>query len=147
MYVRTGRGAALAAVLVICILGANTAGAATPEEDLIAAASSGASAKLGPWLANLDEEYQQSSDKRAFRTRNPMLRIQNGKTAMDLYASDAADLRRDLAQLGATNVRTKGPLVTAQVPVSALSRLAALPSLQFAMPAIARFAWPRRAIS
>ena len=57
---------------------------------------------------------------------------------IDLYANDAAGLRRSLEQLGARNVKAHGPLVSAQVPVSALGQLAALPTLRFAMPALAK---------
>ena len=57
---------------------------------------------------------------------------------VDLYANDAAGLQRSLAQLGARNVKTHGPLVSAQVPVGALGQLAALPTLRFAMPALAK---------
>ncbi len=57
---------------------------------------------------------------------------------VDLYANDAAGLQRSLAQLGARNVKVHGPLVSAQVPVSALGQLAALPTLRFAIPALAK---------
>ena len=63
-------GVALAATLFVGIFNLGTALAATPEENLIAAGGSGAAAKLGPWLANVHEEYQNSSNKRAFRSRN-----------------------------------------------------------------------------
>ncbi len=135
---RIALGVALAATLFsgLCYLGA--AAAATPEEDLIAAAGSGVAAKLGPWLANVHEEYQGSANKRAFRSRNPAVRVQDGMVGVDLYANDAAGLQRSLAQLGARNVKARGPLVSTRVPVSALGQLAALPSLRFAMPALAK---------
>jgi hypothetical protein len=131
-------GVALAATLMTGLLTFGAAAGATPEEDLIAAASSGPAGKLGPWLANVHEEYQKSSSKRTFRSRNPAIRTQGGMIGVDLYANDAAGLQRSLVQLGARNVKAHGPLVSAQVPVSALGQLAALPALRFAMPALAK---------
>jgi hypothetical protein len=138
MYVRKALGVALAATLFVGIFNLGTALAATPEEDLISAGGTGAAAKLGPWLANVHEEYQRSSNKRAFRSRNALVRVQGGFVGVDLYANDSAVLQRSLAQLGARNVRSRGPLVSAQVPVSALGQLAALPALRFAIPSLAR---------
>jgi hypothetical protein len=138
MHARIFSGVALAATLFSGLLAVGTASAATAEEDMIAAASSGNGAKLGPWLTNLQQEYQNSSDKRAFRSRNPALRVQNGMIGVDLYANDATGLRRSLEQLGARNIKTHGPLVSAQVPVGSLAQLGASPSLRFAMPALAR---------
>jgi hypothetical protein len=137
MYVRT-LGVALAATLFTGISGFGAAAAATPEEDMIAAASSGAAAKLGPWLANVHQEYQASSNKQAFRSRNSALRVQGGLVGVDLYANDAASLQRSLSQLGARNIKARGALVSAQVPVRALGQLAALPALRFAIPALAK---------
>jgi hypothetical protein len=131
-------GVALAATLLAGIFQLGTALAATAEEDLIAAGSSPAARKLGPWLANVADEYRSSSNKRAFRSRNAAIRQQGGLIGVDLYANDAAGLQRSLAALGARNVKARGPLVSAQVPVSALGQLAALPSLRFALPALAK---------
>jgi hypothetical protein len=131
-------GVAFAATLFAGVVSFGTAAAATPEENLIAAASSGTAAKLGPWLANLHEEYRNSSAKRTFRSRNSAIKVRGGMVGVDLYANDAAGLQRSLAQLGATNVKAHGPLVSAQVPVSALGTLAALPALRFAIPALAK---------
>jgi hypothetical protein len=139
MQARIGMGAvALVAALAAGVLGAGSAGAATAEENLIAAGSSGAAGKLGPWLADIYEEYRRSPNKRAFRSGNAALKVHGGKVGVDLYASDAVGLQRSLVALGATNVRARGPLVAAQVPIDALGQLAALPSLKFAMPALAR---------
>ncbi|HKU15482.1 MAG TPA: S8 family serine peptidase [Steroidobacteraceae bacterium] len=138
MHVPSILGAALAATLVTGILAAGAAAGASAEEDFIAAASSGPSAKLGPWLANVAAEYQNSSNKRAFRSSNSTLKVRDGMVGVDLYANDAAGLQRSLAQLGARNIKSHGPLVSAQVPVSALNGLAALPSLRYAMPSLAK---------
>ena len=138
MHARKSIGVALAATLLTGIFNAGAALAATPEQDLITAGSSGVTAKLGPWLANVHEEYQNSSNKRAFRSRNSAVRVQGGLIGVDLYANDAVSLQTSLAALGARNVKSNGPLVSAQVPVSALGQLAALPALRFAIPSLAR---------
>ena len=138
MHARTFSGVALAVTLFCGLMACGAASGATPEEDMIAAASSGPGAKLGPWLTNVHEEFQRSSNKRAFHSRNPALRVEGGMIGVDLYANDAASLRRSLEQLGARNLKSHGPLVSAQVPVSALGQLAALPTLRFAMPALAK---------
>ena len=110
----------------------------SPEETLIASVKNGPLQKLGPWLANLSDEFQQAPNKRAFQTRNPVLKVHGGKVAVDLYANDPAALRAALATLGASKVTARGRLVSAQVPVSALADLAALPSLAFAQPVLAK---------
>jgi hypothetical protein len=136
MHVRKFLGVAIAATLAIGFFNPGASQAATPEEDLIAAGSGAVAAKLGPWLANVHEEYQRSSNKRAFRSRNSMVRVQGGMIGVDLYANDSAGLQRSLAQLGARNIKARGPLVSAQVPVSALGQLSASPTLRFAIPAL-----------
>ena len=113
------------------------AGPTTAEEQLVDAVKNGPYQKLGPWLANLYQEYQGTRDKSAFATRNPVLRVHGGRVGVDLYASDAAGLQRSLVALGATNISSTGPLFSAQVPVSALGNLAALGSLAFANPVLA----------
>jgi hypothetical protein len=112
--------------------------AQSAEESLVSAAKNGPLQKLGPWLANLYDEYQQSSDKKAFKTKNPVLKVSDSKVGVQLYAEDAASLQSSLATLGATNVKASGVLISAQVPVSALGDLAALPSLKFGDPVLAK---------
>jgi hypothetical protein len=138
MHSRKILGVAAVATLLAGLGNLGTAVAATPEENLIAAGSNAAAAKLGPWLTNVHEEYQNSSNKRAFRSRNSLVRMQGGLVGVDLYANDAAGLQRSLALLGARNVKSRGPLVSAQVPVGALGQLAALPTLRFAIPSLAK---------
>jgi hypothetical protein len=138
MHARKILGVAAVATLLAGLGNLGTAVAATPEENLIAAGSNAAAAKLGPWLSNVHEEYQNSSNKRAFRSRNSLVRMQGGLVGVDLYANDAAGLQRSLALLGARNVKSRGPLVSAQVPVGALGQLAALPTLRFAIPSLAK---------
>ena len=42
------------------------------EEQLVDPVKNGALQKLGPWLGNLSDEFQQAPDKQAFQTRNPV---------------------------------------------------------------------------
>lgn len=109
----------------------------SPEETLLASVKNGALQKLGPWLANLYDEFQQAPNKETFQTRNPLLKVRGGRIAVDLYAGDPAVLQAALTALGAANVRAVGPLVSAEIPVRALADVAALPSLQFGEPVLA----------
>jgi hypothetical protein len=110
----------------------------TPEEALVESAKNGPLQKLGPWLANLYEEFQGSTNKSTFKTRNPVLKVYGGKVGVDLYANDPVSLQRSLATLRASDVKAIGPLVSAQVPVGALGDLAALSSLKFGDPVLAK---------
>jgi subtilisin family serine protease len=98
-------------------------------------------AKIGPWLGNLYEEYQQARGKgaadKAFRSSNKTLRVADGMVAIDALALDPAALQRSLRELGATNLRVRGPLVSARVPVSALGQLASVAALRSARPVMA----------
>jgi len=107
------------------------------EESLLARVKNGPMQKLGPWLANLYDEFRQAPNNATFETRNPVVKVRAGRVAVDLYANDPAALQAALTSLGATNVRAQGPLVSALVPVRALGDLAALPSLAFGDAALA----------
>lgn len=137
MSSRTGLSFALMLPLLIAGAQFATAQATTPEQELLDAVKNGPLQKLGPWLANLADEYQQASDKKAFKTRNPVLRVSGSKVGVDLYANDAVSLRQSLVSLGATKISAQGPLLSAQVPLAALAKVAALPSLKFASPVLA----------
>jgi hypothetical protein len=120
---------------VSLLLGAAPAIAATPstpEEKLVDSVKNGPLQKIGPWLANLYDEYQQSPNKDAFTTTNPVLKLHAGKVGVDMYANDPESLQGSLASFGGENIKANGPLVSAQVPVSALGKLAALSSLEYA---------------
>jgi len=108
------------------------AATSTPEEKLVDSVKNGPLQKIGPWLANLYEEYQQSPNKKAFSTTNPVLKVHGDKVGVDMYANDPTSLSSSLASLGAENINAAGPLISAQVPVSALGKLAALSSLEYA---------------
>ncbi len=137
MSSRTGLSFALMLPLLIAGAQFATAQATTPEQELLDAVKNGPLQKLGPWLANLADEYQQASDKKEFKTRNPVLRVSGSKIGVDLYANDAVSLRQSLVSLGATKISAQGPLLSAQVPLAALAKVAALPSLKFASPVLA----------
>jgi len=131
-------------VAIVCIapllLSTVTAQAASgsAEEQLVSGVKQGPYAKIGPWLGNLYQEFQQSGNKKAFTTRNPLIKLSAGNVGVDLYANDPVALQRSLSTLGATKVTAKGPLVSARLPVGALGALAALPSLKFASPVLGR---------
>jgi hypothetical protein len=119
------------------------AAAPTPDspDAILNAVKNGPNAKIGPWLGNLYEEYRESAGKgtkaKAFKSSNPMLRVSNGRVGIDAYATDAAAFSESLRALGATKIRTIGPLVSAQVPVQALGQIAGLASLRSARPVLA----------
>jgi subtilisin family serine protease len=111
-----------------------------------------ANAKLGPWLDNLFEEYLAVRGKeiagQQFRSSSKTLRVSNGMIAIDAVASDGAGLARSLRSMGATDIRAKGPLISARVPVSALGRLAGDGALAYARPVMATTnALPPKAVS
>jgi len=108
------------------------AAASTPEEKLVDSVKNGPLQKLGPWLANLSDEFQQSPNKQNFTTQNPVIKLHGGKVGVDMYTNEPASLQSSLVSLGADNIQANGALVSAQVPVGALDKLAALPSLEFA---------------
>ena len=136
----TARTKAVFVLSVSLMLGTTPAIAAnpsTPEEKLVDSVKNGPLQKIGPWLANLYDEYQQSPNKQAFTTTNPVLKVHGGKVGVDMYANDPASLQGSLAAFGAEDINTNGPLISAQVPVAALGKLAALSSLEFADPVLA----------
>ena len=76
------------------------------------------------------------------------MRVRQGRIGIDAYANDGAALVRTLRALGATQVKRRGPLVSAQVPVSALGQIAGLAALKSARPVLAiREALPPQAVS
>ena len=140
------RGTRFAAVLaaVSFFVGATAALAAPTPDDpkaMLDASKTSPQAKLGPWLSNIYAEYKEAAAKgvtaKTFRTKNKALRSAKGMVGIDAYANDAAALTRSLKALGATKVKARGPLVSAQVPVKALGQIAALTSLRSARPVLA----------
>ncbi len=134
---RPGALFAVALTLTLGVAPIAHAQSPSPEEALLSSVKNGPLQKLGPWLANLYDEYRGAPNKDAFVSRNPVIKLRGGKVGVNLYASDAAALQAALTTLGATNIKAQGPLVSADVPVRALGDLAALPSLQFGDPVLA----------
>ena len=132
-----------ALTMMVGTVPAALAAAPTPDspDAILNAVKNGQYAKIGPWLGNLSDEYHEAVGKgvtaKAFKTKNPMLRVSNGYVGIDAYAADAGALVRSLNALGATKVSARGPLVSAQVPVKSLGQIAALASLRSARPALA----------
>lgn len=119
---------------------------------VLSEAKNGPHAKIGNWLANLYEEYRESAAQgvkvKDFKTRNRQLRVSQGTIGIDAYANDAASLVSSLRSMGATRIRSRGPLVSARVPVNALGQLAGLAALRSARPVLAiAEALPPQAIS
>jgi hypothetical protein len=112
------------------------------EEELLAQVKQHPLAKLGPWLINLYEEYQQfqasgGRSRTAFLSRNPALRVRNGEVAIEGVVNDPVAFSATLAAVGATNVRANGILFAARVPVDSLDRLGRDPALRSASPMMA----------
>jgi len=128
---------ALALALMLGAAGVARAQSQSPEESLLASTKGGPLEKLGPWLANLYDEFRAAANQDRFASRNPVLKVYGGRVAVNLYAADRAVLTAALTDLGALDITAQGPLVSARVPVRALASLAALPSLQFGEPVLA----------
>ena len=126
----------------------------TPDDPaaVLAETKQSPNAKLGPWLDNLYQEYQEAKAKgvadKNFRSVNKALRVTRATIGLDAVATNGAALASSLKAMGATNVRTQGPLVSARVPVSALGKLAADPALRYARAPLATTeALPAKAVS
>lgn len=119
-----------------------------PEEALLAQVKQHPLVKLGPWLINLHEEYQQFANSagangrsgrssRDFVSRNPLLRVSQGYVAVEGVANDPGALRGTLVAIGARDIRGNR-LFSARVPVDGLARLGRDPALRSAAPVLAR---------
>src|SRR4029079_12150157 len=78
----------------------------SPEQTLLAQVKGHPLAKLGPWLVNLYEEYQQFASaggrsRAAFKSRNPAIKVRDGFVAIEGAANDAVALTRTLTAIGA----------------------------------------------
>lgn len=91
-------------------------------------------------LISLIEEYQvfkkSNEQDLSFKTKEPGIRIINGRLVVDTISSGDVDLlRRELAALGATNISIVGVNVSCQLPVRTVERLESLDNLKYAGPA------------
>ena len=113
------------------------------EEELLAKVKQHPLAKLGPWLINLNDEYQQfarsnpGQGRAAFKSRNPALNVRNGEVAIEGVVNDPIAFGATLAAVGATNIRAGGILFGARVPVDSLDRLGRDPALRSASAVLA----------
>jgi len=76
-----------ASMLLGATVQAIAASPSTPEERLVDSVKNGPLQKIGPWLANLYNEYQQSPNKDAFTTTNPVLKVHAASPASGLTTS------------------------------------------------------------
>jgi hypothetical protein len=92
--------------------------------------------KIGPELIALYHEYSAylaSPRTRPFQPSSPLVRFIDGRVVIDAVASGDVDaLRSDLVSLGMQGAAAFGRIVSGQLPVSAIPKLAALTSLKFA---------------
>jgi subtilisin family serine protease len=152
---RPFRYAALGAAALMAVAAASAVAAPTPDDPnaLLLESKQAANARLGPWLGNLYQQYRDAQARgipaSELRSSPGSMSVARGTVALDAVANgDGAALLASLRGLGATDIRTNGPLVSARVPVSALGQLASDPSLAYARPVLAvKNALPARAIS
>ena len=139
---RWWRGRAhLIVALVACLsVGVPTSAQTGPQ---VTGAPPALAVKIGRQLAGLREEFLAHLESRGagsmatFRSSDRLLRVDNGFVLVDaVAAADAQALVDDVRALGGRHVARHARLVSAQVPIRALDRLAALQSLQFARPAM-----------
>ena len=94
-------------------------------------------------LIELHKEFLdiQNSDETPnnFKPTNPAIRVSNGFVWVDAMAmTDAADLKKALRSLGATQLSSYGLVVSCLFPITAIDDLAAVDSLRFMRPAYAQ---------
>lgn len=104
-------------------------------------------ARLSLQLANLYDEYSAHLAKvrngtakpESFTPSNTLLRVSNGRVAIDAVASgDAAALQANLEALGMQHGAAVGSLVGGWLPIESLEAAATLDGLRFARPS---YAW------
>jgi subtilisin family serine protease len=136
---------AVCCAAITLVVGAIPAALAAPTPEapdaVLNAVKNGPYAKIGPWLSHLYEEYREANGRgvtaRQFKSTIPALHVSNGRVGVDAYATHGRALVEALRSLGATKIKARGPLVSAQVPVRSLGELAALASLRSARPVLA----------
>jgi hypothetical protein len=119
--------------MALCILASGRAWAATGK--------AGPLAKVDHALTVVSDEYSASLTQgggAAFTPSNPLLHVSEGRVIVDAVASgDVHALQADLEALGMQGAVAFGRIVSGQLPISAIERMATLASLQFARPAYA----------
>jgi hypothetical protein len=144
LHVVAATTAATLSLAMADAMAAATTKAPIPDDPApaLAAVKQSPNAKIGPWLDNLFREYREAKGKgvadKQFRTKIQGVHVVAGKVSVEMYAKNGAALRKTLAVLDATHIMRVGSLVSARVPVPALGKLAADPSLAFAHAALAK---------
>jgi hypothetical protein len=114
--------------------------ATAPTESPATQLKSERASKMAPELINLHDEYSAhlaSKSKNAFRPSNTLLQIVDERVVIDAVAAgETSTLQADLVALGMQNSVTFGRMVSGQLPISSLPKLASLSSLNFARPAV-----------
>jgi hypothetical protein len=94
-------------------------------------------AKISPELKALYEAYLRAQRDATSFVPDPLMPVVDDRVIVDASASgDVAALLADIVALGARGAVSAGRIVSGQVPIAALGSLAALPTLQFAWPAV-----------
>src|SRR5262249_16905034 len=136
MTVRTKAVFVLSVSLVLGATPAIAANPSTPEEKLVDSVKNGPLQKIGPWLANLYDEYQQSPNKEAFTTTTPALKGPAGRVGFYIYATDPGSLTTPLLPLGAEDTNPAGLFIQPRVRVAALGKWPPLSSLKTENPGL-----------
>jgi len=101
----------------------------------------GWTAKVAPELITLHDEYSSylaSGKSGVFQSTNSLVQVIDDRVVIDAVASgDATVLKADLESLGMQRAIAFGRVVSGQLPILAISRMATLPSLNFARAASA----------
>ena len=101
----------------------------------------GWTAKVAPELITLYDEYSRylvSGKSGVFQSTNSLVQVIDDRVVIDAVASgDATILKADLESLGMQRAVAFGRVVSGQLPILAISRMATLTSLNFARAASA----------
>ncbi len=104
---------------------------------LLAAAKSGAGAKLGPELMMLERAAQAPAISESLRRKLPPLRTESGYVRITAYSDDPASLMPQLVSKGLLSPRVYDHAVSGLAPIAALSDMAMTTGLKFIKPSLA----------
>jgi hypothetical protein len=116
-------------------------GGCTMSEAQPTGSKAGWTAKVAPELITLYDEYSNylaSGKSGVFQSTNSLVQVIDDRVVIDAVASgDATILKTDLESLGIQRAVAFGRVVSGQLPILAISRMATLTSLNFARAASA----------
>ena len=125
----------LLVVAVVC------AGGCTLSDVPSADNKAGRMSKVALELITLYDEYSSylaTGKSGVFKSTNSLVQVIDDRVAIDAVASgDASVLKSDLESLGMQHAVAFGRVVSGQLPILAIPRMATLPSLNFARAAAA----------